>query len=84
MRRRLTTIAQWINDNMPGYRAKTEQGYADTDRKIGRLRVPGKGRYGTRLKVWRGTELVLDHNNAETYRRTSEVEAWLRAELRRG
>jgi hypothetical protein len=59
-----------------------ERGYASTDRKIPgtRLRRPGKGRTGTRIKVYKlkpTYELLLDHNQAETHRRTSDVIEWM-------
>jgi hypothetical protein len=83
MARRLPTIAKWINANMAeqGYVARIEGGYCNTDRKIGRLRWPGKGREGNRLIVERYGTKVLDHNSAETYRFNSEVEFWLEREL---
>lgn len=66
---RLATIAKLINQKVPGFRAEIVEGYCDTDRKIGRLRHPGKGRYGNRLVVRNEHgEVVLDHNSAETYR----------------
>jgi len=62
---------------LPGDHSGDRQGL--TDRKIGRLRWPGKGRYGNRLIVRdEATQLVLlDHNAAETYRSNDEVESWL-------
>jgi len=52
---RLATVAKWINENTTLV-ADMERGYCNTDRRIpnsGRhLRIPGKGRQGTRLKVW--------------------------------
>lgn len=82
MSRRLSTIAKWINENLPELRAVVVDGYCNTDRKIGRLRWPGKGRYGNRLVVRRATApyaIVKDHNAAETYRSNDEVERWLAA-----
>lgn len=80
---RLATIARWVNEQFPGWEAHVERGYCNTDRKIGRLRWPGKGRRGTRLIVReRGQSalsrdgLVLDHNAAETYRHNGEVLDW--------
>jgi len=77
MARRLKTLAKEIN-NLPGYTAEIVEGYCNTDRKIGRLRSPGKGRYGNQLivKDLQGN-VVLDHNAAETYRYNEEVERWL-------
>jgi len=84
MARRLKTLADEIN-RVPGYRAVLERGYCNTDRKVGRLRSPGKGRWGTRLIVYGpGGEVVLDHNSAEAYRRNSEVEDWLAYLLEHG
>ncbi len=77
MARRLKQIAEWINANMPSYTAEIVEGYCNTDRKAGRLRIPGKGRYGNRLIVRKAGAVVLDHNSAETYRRNEEVEQWL-------
>lgn len=77
--RRLKVIAEWINANVPALRARIERGYCNTDRKVGRLIWPGKGRTGNRIIVVRvadGTK-ALDHNAAETYRTNDEVEAWL-------
>ena len=83
MGRRLPTLAKWINANMAdkGYEAKIEGGYCNTDRKIGRLRCPGKGRTGNQLVVTRYGTKVLDHNSAETYRTNQEAESWLEGEL---
>jgi len=78
--RRLKAIAKHINENWPEYEAKVEKGYCNTDRKIGRLRWPGKGRHGNRLLVRRiaDRKLVFDHNAAETYRSNDEVEYWVK------
>lgn len=78
--RRLKTIAKYINENWPDYEARIVDGYCDTDRKIGRLRIPGKGRTGNRLQVRRKADkvVVLDHNAAETYRCNDEVEYWVK------
>lgn len=77
MARRLTQIAKWINEHIPDYSAEIIDGYCNTDRKSGRLRSPGKGRYGNRIIVRKDGVVVFDHNSAETYRRNSEVEQWL-------
>lgn len=84
MARRIKTIAEWINANMDGYKAEIIEGFCDTDRKAGRLRIPGKGRYGNRLIVRKAGAVVLDHNSAETYRRNEEIEEWLDRELHSG
>jgi predicted Zn-ribbon and HTH transcriptional regulator len=78
MGRRLATIAREINEDIPGFTATIERGYCNTDRKMGRLRWPGKGREGNRLIVRNEAgKVVLDHNAAETYRNNAEVEEWL-------
>jgi hypothetical protein len=88
MARRLPTIARWINEHCPELEARIVRGYCDTDRKIGRLRWPGKGREGNKLEVWRRGETdssryqpIFTHNAAETYRNNGEVEDWLRRYL---
>jgi hypothetical protein len=83
MARRLRTIAKWVNANMAdkGYVARIERGYCNTDRKIGRLRSPGKGREGNKLVVTRYGTRVLEHDSSQTYRMNSEVESWLEGEL---
>lgn len=97
----LKQIAAFINANPKlGLKAEIDRGFASTDRKIRgtRLRHPGKGRWGSRIRVYDVRAqppkdyvrnpyglvygehglLLHDHNNAETYRRTEEVTAWLR------
>lgn len=80
MARRLKTISRDINQTLGhlGYVARVEPWSYNTDRKIGRLRHPGKGREGNRLVVrLQGVEVFV-HNAAETYRHNDEVEEWLR------
>lgn len=77
MARRLKTLAQEIN-TIEGLTAEVVEGFFNTDRKVGRLRRPGKGRYGNRLIVRDAQgNIILDHNGAETYRTNEEVENWL-------
>jgi len=79
MSRRLKTIAAEINGAGLGLRAEIDQGYCNTDRKPRgvRWRIPGKGRYGNRIRVFTaGGEEVLNHNSAETYLNNSVVERW--------
>jgi hypothetical protein len=85
----IRSLAAEIKKRWPELDVKVEQGHANTDRKIPgtRLRRPGKGRKGARIIVrdpsrrddtWlRQPRVLLDHNNAETYRRTSEVRDWI-------
>lgn len=68
---------------MPGYQAEIVEGYCNTNRKAGRLRILGKGRYGNRLIVRNNGKVVLDHNSAETYRKNVEVEIWVREEIKK-
>jgi hypothetical protein len=79
MARQLRTIARDINENHPGLRADIVEGYLNTDTPVGRLRIPGKGRYGNRIIVRRESDgaVVLNHNAADDYRRNEEVESWL-------
>ncbi len=78
--RRLKTIAKWINENSKKYKAEIVEGYCNTDRKIGRLRSPGQGRYGNKIVIRNRetNEIVKEHNAAETYRQNWEVEDWVR------
>lgn len=81
----LKRIAAYINANMQGYTAKIVEGYRDTDRPCGRLRIPGKGRYGNHLVVTNKAGVkVVDHNAAETYRHNGEVMQFLESGHYRG
>lgn len=80
----IRSLAKEINQKWPVLTVIVEPSIASTDRKVGRLRIPGKGRRGTRIKVYGwSTEpgklgpLLLSHDNAETYRHTGEVRAWI-------
>jgi hypothetical protein len=78
--RRLKAIAAYINATYrTKLRAAVERTTVSTDRKIGRLCWPGKGRTGNRLivKHVRTGKVLFDHNAAETYRSNDEVERWL-------
>jgi hypothetical protein len=79
MARRLATIARQINEQHEGFTASIRRVEVSTDRKIGRLRWPGKGRRGNELTVVHDETgvVLLCHNSAETYRRNIEVERWL-------
>jgi hypothetical protein len=75
--RRLKALVQVINESGK-YRAEIVPGYYNTDRKAGRLRIPGKGRTGNRLIVRSlKNDVVFDHNAADTYRCNGEVEVWV-------
>lgn len=61
------------------YHATIRPYTANTDRKVGRLRVPGAGREGHRIEVWRkkderypGNRLIC-HDTCETYRTNREL-----------
>lgn len=84
----IKSLAAEIRALWPELDVRVERGYCDTDRKIPgtRLRRPGKGRWGSRIIVRDPAQptppfglgrMILDHNNAETYRTTSEVRAWI-------
>ena len=81
-KRRLKTLAKEIERLFPDLKAEIVKGYCNTDRKIGRLRSPGKGREGNRLIVRQRVSggVVLDHNSAETYRTNEEVEDFIQQE----
>lgn len=76
---RLKQLAAEIEKKFPELRARIERGFCNTDRKIGRLRWPGKGRHGNRLIVVdrKSGKVVFDHNAAETYRANSDVVRWI-------
>jgi hypothetical protein len=84
MRRTIRQLAEEIRREWPNLDVKVERGHCNTDRKIPgtRLRHPGRGRWGSRIIVrdpklkW-PRNVILDHNNAETYRRTEEVVEWM-------
>ncbi len=78
---RLATLCAWINEHTD-HTARLEPWTTNTDRKIGRLRSPGKGRKGHKLYVYApGAGMavfpVFTHESGETYRRNSEVVAWI-------
>lgn len=77
MRDTIKSLANEIRTRWPHLEVRVERGYCNTDRQSGRVRVPGKGRYGSRLVVLLEGVVLLDHNNAETYRRTSDVRDWM-------
>lgn len=85
-------LARWINAkrlyNCVGQRvcARVSAGRVSTDRKIGRLRWPGKGRASLRLEIWvDGTPSakLYEHESGETYRRHSEAREWVSKNLHR-
>lgn len=74
----IKSLAAEIKEKWPELQVEVTRGYCNTDRHVGRLRVPGKGRIGTRIIVRDAAgNKLLDHNNAETYRRASEVRFWM-------
>lgn len=78
--RTLRQVAKYINERHGVFlRADVMRWTSNTDRKIPgtRLRHPGKGRTGSRIRVLVGEFLLVDHKNSETYRRVSEVHDWL-------
>jgi hypothetical protein len=76
----LKEMGDFINERL-GYKVRIEKGECNTDRKAGRLRIPGKGRIGNRLIVTHKGQVLLDHNSAETYRHNTEVAKWIIEQL---
>jgi hypothetical protein len=88
-------LANWINTNKlvddQGRRveARVTNWRTNTDRKIGRLRWPGKGREGLLLEIWpvgsfwHPDQRLFRHESSETYRRHSEARQWVEENLRR-
>lgn len=79
----LKAMAAFIMEQWPHLRAVVDEWECNTDRNAGRLRIPGKGRTGNRLRVYRQGEAqpILDHNSAETYRQNWEVADIILAKL---
>lgn len=81
MFRKLKTIAKMINESWDGYRATIEESYTNTDRhpRGVRWRIPGKGRQGFEIKVYRESDgvIIFQHDSSETYRKNDEVEYWI-------
>ena len=77
--RTLKKIAEWVNSNPSlGLAANTRSVVYSTDRKAGRLRIPGKGRKGVLLTLTdESGKILFSHNSGETYRCNFEVERWL-------
>lgn len=76
-RQTIRTLAAEMMRRFPELQAIVTQGHCNTDRKIGRLRRPGGGRRGSLVTVTKGTQVIFQHNNAETYRHTGEVRDWI-------
>lgn len=79
MARRLQTLCEVINTELPGYVAVVSTVHVNKDGKMGRLRIPRKGCMGKRLVVIHkesGRE-VYRHQAGEAYRCNDEVETWL-------
>ncbi len=75
----IRSLAEEIKKRWPQLDVQVERSEVSTDRKIRgtRLRHPGKGRKGMRIIVRSKGKIVLDHDNAETYRRTADVRDWM-------
>lgn len=79
----LRTICNWVNETTAvtklGFSATLEKSWTNTDRDIPgtRLRHPGKGRDGWKLRVYRraitATMLCFEHDSSGTYRRNDEA-----------
>jgi hypothetical protein len=85
---RLSVLADYINRAFPELEAEVEATEYNTDRhpKGVMWRIPGKGRKGNKLTVYRRADdymtritsnPVFRHNAAETYRHNYEVCAWV-------
>lgn len=80
----LHKLAEMIRTEWPDLQVKVEKDWTSTDRQVGRLIHPGKGRRGLRLLVTdtaqmtpTGPQTIYVHSSAETYRRNSEVLDWM-------
>ena len=83
----LRTLGAFVAREFPALKVEFEKGYCNTDRKPAGFRYithPGKGRTGTRIKIYddKGVK-ILDHNAAETYRSNGEVVRWIYERLGR-
>lgn len=88
---RLPALAEFIRDRWPELRVTLEEWTTSTDRKAGRLRIPGRGRRGKRLTVYDRAldrsgygcreSVLLQHHSGETYRFNSDVCEWIVARL---
>ena len=88
-------LADWINANKlvddQGrlVEARVDSWRTNTDRKIGRLRWPGKGRQGLLLEIWPvgavfyPDQRLFRHESSGTYRRHREAREWVERNLRR-
>lgn len=90
-------LAAWVNAHpvVDGgrrrVRAKVERSHSSTDRQIGRLRWPGKGRSGVRLTLYAydsnndqtgGLPVeIYQHDTSETYRTHDEARQWISTHL---
>lgn len=93
MRIPLRMLAQQIESEFPDLMTSLDHFTCSTDRHIrgSRIRVPGKGRKGTRLQVFsrkdyhsgRFWDPLYEHRAGETYRRNSDVEDWIKDERAR-
>jgi len=83
MRRTLLTLSRIIQAQRPDWYVSCERWRTSTDRQIGRLRWPGKGRAGYRLTVSESLQdnlvggHLFRHESGETYRRNAEVVEWM-------
>lgn len=93
---RLKTLAKRIESMFPDLVTVLDTWTSDTDRhpKGVRWRIPGKGRKGTRLRVfsrngyWLGVKRntfdpIMEHRAGDTYRRNQDVVDWIKLEAKR-
>lgn len=82
---RLSAMAEFINRELPPFRAELRDYSEVPYKKIGRLRYDYKRRHGKMLEVWRKitafpSNIVrpeFTHNTCDPYRRNSEVARWI-------
>lgn len=85
-------LAAWINasrlksETGRPVRARVEPSYTNTDRMLGRLRRPGRGRRGLKLAILEHDDIhrvLFEHDQSQTYRRHAEAREWIERNLRR-
>ena len=76
--RKIPQMADAIRAEFPELRVECRPSTYNTDRKCGRLRIPGKGRAGYVIRIYNANgDQLLSHHSGETYRKNYEVEHWI-------
>lgn len=90
---RLSTLAKFIRETWPTLKVTLVPWTTSTDRKAGRLRIPGRGREGKLLTVQDPAQdphgfglhgVLLRHESGDPYRHNGEVCEWIVRRLRGG